>query len=166
MSVDLKVPSREYRSSMERIHQLTKYRYWDWTLDWKDLSAAPIWDTFGGDGDSEGPITVHNGRCVSDGPFANHTSQWESIKVDDEFQTVANPHCLSRGFVDGKFKDVLENRVSPTSVNELVRSNDYSHFYELLEASTRYAIPQFINGDFFAPSAPNGRTALILVFVR
>ena len=44
-------------------------------------------------------------------------------------------------------------------MKELLRQQLYSNFFELLEASAHNAIPQFINGDFFALSAPNGRAS-------
>lgn len=140
-------------------YQLTRYRYWDWTLDWEDLSASPIFtlDAFGGDGDEYGPIIVNEGRCVLEGPFANYTRHWESKKVDDEFQTIVNPHCLSRGFIRGKFQDTLGSRVSPTYIGKVLKSHDYSHFFKLLEVSAHNAVPEFVNGDFLALSAPNGK---------
>jgi tyrosinase len=135
-------------------------RYWDWTLDSQDLSASPIWSSFGGDGDPSSPIILHNGRCILDGPFANSTRHWQSEKIDGSFQTLGNPRCLSRGFASGEDQKSFQDRVTPSWMNELLRQKLYTNFIELLEASAHNAIPQFINGDFFALSAPNGRVSL------
>ena len=74
----------------------TIFRYWDWSLDWNNFVDAPVWDNehgFGGDGDVTGDITVGEGRCVAEGPFAG----LEAMFYDDEY----HPHCLSRGFLKG-----------------------------------------------------------------
>ena len=77
-------------------------------------------------------------------------------------ETVAEPHCLSRGFAKGANKTDFEDRVSPSWVKETLRQKEYSNFFKLLEMSAHNAIPMFVNGDFYALSAPNGRVALVL----
>lgn len=77
-------------------------------------------------------------------------------------ETVAELHCLSRGFAKGANKTDLEGRVSPSWVKETLRQKEYSNFFKLLELSAHNAIPMFVNGDFYALSAPNGRATLVL----
>jgi tyrosinase len=89
--------------------------------------------------------------------FANTTRHWQSKKIDTEFQTIANPYCLSRGFASGEDQKAFQDRVSPKWMKELLRLRLYSNFFGLLEASAHNVIPQFINGDLFALSATNGR---------
>ncbi|KAK6065103.1 hypothetical protein SCUP515_11410 [Seiridium cupressi] len=40
--------------------------YWDWTRDWANLTQAPVWNAtegFGGNGNTDPPITVGGGWC-------------------------------------------------------------------------------------------------------
>ncbi|KAJ5184018.1 hypothetical protein N7492_001634 [Penicillium capsulatum] len=126
--------------------------YWDWTLDWKDPSQSPIWDSelgFGGDGNTNEEETVNHGYCVKSGPFANYTVRYENGTV--------NPHCLSRGFgcmdnpksheIDGTF-------LSPRFVDHAKTYPDFFNFTLALEMGPHNAIPNGVCGDFYSFDAP------------
>lgn len=98
--------------------------YWDWTLDWKDLTHAPIFDSdtgFGGDGDPTGDITIgKTGRCVIDGPFNDIKAKYYDVKY--------LPHCLSRGFRDDYGNiGVIGNgeTVSTEAIDEVLNLENY-----------------------------------------
>lgn len=125
--------------------------YWDWTLDWMNLSQSSIWDVntgFGGDGDPNGPITVGNGRCVTDGPFKhlrpliyNHT--W-------------GEHCLSRGFRDGDILGKLPSGpFNPETMGRVMRSATYKEFGDAVEFGLHDVMHNAISGDFLALTAAN-----------
>lgn len=43
--------------------------YWDWTLDWQDPLASPVFDSktgFGGDGDLQLPSSTGFGYCLTE----------------------------------------------------------------------------------------------------
>ncbi|KAH7382055.1 hypothetical protein BKA64DRAFT_713295 [Cadophora sp. MPI-SDFR-AT-0126] len=74
-------------------------RYWDWSLDWKDLTRSPVFQNspgFGGDSHfnstPSAKAIVGGDRCVDDGPWAGMTVHWWTQSTP--------PHCLSRGFQD------------------------------------------------------------------
>lgn len=143
---------------------LAPSRYWDWTLDSHDLSASPIFDLltgFGGDGDSSGQETEHDGRCVADGPFANTTRAWRALSVGHSHDVEYGPHCLSRGFrrhdddVGAPTWDKLHALISPARVAQTLDQSDYAAFYQDFETGPHNVIPQFIRGDFFTFMAPN-----------
>nr|A0A142I737.1 RecName: Full=Tyrosinase-like protein phomQ1'; AltName: Full=Phomopsin biosynthesis cluster protein Q1' [Diaporthe leptostromiformis]AMR44289.1 tyrosinase [Diaporthe leptostromiformis] len=136
--------------------------YWDWTLDSHHLSASPIWDPvtgFGGDGNPGGAETLHGGRCVVDGPFANSTRAWRALSEGHNHDVEYGPHCLSRGFIinndDRTTLDMLHGLVSPSRVAQTLDKPDYIAFFEDFESGPHNAIPQFIRGDFLTFSAPN-----------
>ncbi|KAJ9143377.1 Tyrosinase central domain containing protein [Pleurostoma richardsiae] len=133
--------------------------YWDWTLDSADLAASPVWDAtdgFGGDGNHRGPETVHHGRCVLDGPFANTTRAWNALSEGHSHDVALAPHCLSRGFTtDPDLLAALQRLVSPQYVQGTLDQPDYASFFKKFEEGAHNAIPQFIKGDFLTFSAPN-----------
>ncbi|PYI34945.1 Di-copper centre-containing protein [Aspergillus indologenus CBS 114.80] len=125
--------------------------YWDWSLDWKDLANSSIWDAqtgFGGDGDVAGPITVGEGRCVVDGPFAGHINMFYGPRD--------RPHCLSRGFTDGEghYGHIPGEEVHPDRIQEILNQDDYTSFFFALEKGPHDTIPNGIRGDFFSFTAP------------
>lgn len=143
-------------------------RYWDWSIDSKDIRASPVWDAqrgFGGDGEHLGNITVSHGRCVMDGPFANTTRHWQSKKIGDDYYTIVNPHCFSRGFItqEPRLHSLLRG-ISPHNIQDLLDEGNYREFFQRLELSIHNSIPLIINGDFASLTAPNGKSFQILVF--
>jgi hypothetical protein len=127
--------------------------YWDWSLDWKDLTASPIWNTslgFGGDGDPDLP---HNkdlvgGSCIQNGPFAGYKVRYLGRDVE--------PHCLSRGF--GRAADANNfsgDPVSPAALQTLLSQETFPRFFWGLEDS-HDVIPFGVGGDFRVFTAPNG----------
>lgn len=65
-------------------------------------------------------------------------------------------HCLSRGFETGPKKQELQQRVSPSAVENILGQESYAEFFKALESHVHNAIPQFIRGDFLLQTAPNG----------
>lgn len=134
--------------------------YWDWSLDSEDLVASPIWHAtngFGGNGDMAIESGVFHGRCMTEGPFSGLTRQWLSESDGDGFHINHDPHCLSRGFeVEGK-KQSLQARVTPDAIQTVLDVTNYEDLLEALEVKAHNSIPQFVRGDFFALTAPNGK---------
>jgi tyrosinase len=114
---------------------------------------------FGGDGDQSGTETLHGGRCVIDGPFANTTRAWRALSEGHSHDVEYGPHCLSRGFIinneDRTTLDMLHGLVSPARVAQTLEQPDYAAFFEDFESGSHNAIPQFIRGDFLTFTAPN-----------
>jgi tyrosinase len=134
--------------------------YWDWGLDSADLGSSPVWDLengFGGNGEqTQGTMALYDGTCVRRGPFANTTRHWISKANGHGFDILANPHCLSRGFEIGQQKTRFEDRITPDAINEVLKQSTYMEFLNRLEVKAHNSIPQFVRGDFFALTAPNG----------
>lgn len=104
-----------------------------------------------------GATTLYGGHCVVDGPFANTMRHWlYQQNGENDWKMLASPHCLSRGFTTTNYVDELHSRISPEQVEETLRQENYSEFFIRLENSTHNAIPQFIMGDFYSFTAPNG----------
>ena len=125
-------------------------RYWDWSLDWEDITKASIWDPqlgFGGNGNYTDVKSVH-GYCVTDGPF-------ERLQVY-YVENIPYQHCLSRGFVNSNIEE-WGRKISPPSLDELMRStDDYSTFNLAMEYGPHRTLPKIIHGDFSISSAPAG----------
>lgn len=145
---------RYFIHSYERsLQQWCGYRgtlpYWDWTLDWENITTSPIWaiDTgFGGNGNTSHGAAVFQAYCVTEGPFAYlHVPYFENIY---------RPHCLLRGFDQNltNFRDALK----PESLQDLLLSQDYDKLNLGLENGPHVAIPKSINGDFSLHTAPFG----------
>ena len=136
-------------------NRLTFARYWDWSLDWMDLANSSIWDNstgFGGDGDPDSPVTVGEGRCVTDGPF----SALRPILYNHTYTR----HCLSRGFRDGEAVGRISgSRYSPESIGSIVRESTYKEFVRRVENYLHNTMHQAIAGDFLAMTAANGKWA-------
>ena len=134
---------------------LTSFRYWDWTLDWQNLAAAPVWDLdhgFSGNGreSSKSSALFPRSHCIEDGPFAN----FEVALADATYA----PHCLTRDF--GSFKDEpvanLSQHLRPSAIEALLEEDDYYKFLVRFEDGAHIAIPKFIMGDFRLFTSPNG----------
>jgi tyrosinase len=101
-------------------------------------------------------MSLYDGTCVRTGPFANTTRHWVSKSNGHGFDIVAKPHCLSRGFETGQQKTRFEERITPEAINEVLAQSTYMDFMDQVENKAHNSIPQFVRGDFFALSAPNG----------
>ena len=128
--------------------------YWDWTLDWTNLTAAPVWaeeDGFGGNGNRSATSgdPIRSGYCVSDGPFADLQVLY--------YGPFYRPHCLSRGFEHGRKLDRDSTRVKPEMIESLMKCNDYESFNLQLEDGPHMSIPRTVNGDFALFTAPYGK---------
>lgn len=124
--------------------------YWDWTLDWENITMSPIWDVetgFGGSGNVEVGSPVFKAHCVTEGPFANLEVPY--------FEDIYQPHCLLRGF-DENLED-FRLELKPESLMNLLLSPDYRSINLGLEHGPHVAIPKSINGDFSLHTAPFGR---------
>jgi tyrosinase len=123
-------------------------------LDWEDLSHSSIWnviDGFGGDGDINGNITVAQGRCITEGPFAGTQLQY--------FDRETHPHCLSRGFINFDTKELGSLSgyyFRPEAMGTLSRAPDYDTFRAAVETTSHNAMHWGIRGDFGQYSAANG----------
>lgn len=155
------------------------HRYWDWTLDHRNLANSSIWDSdggFGGDGDPNGTETVGNGRCVVEGPFAHLRPIREcdtqspgatdiprgSDRVLTEisgYNHTYEVHCLSRGFNDNNgAKGLLPNRpFSPEEVASMLGNDSFLHFTAQVEKLLHNELHQAIAGDFLSLTAANGK---------
>ena len=132
--------------------QVAEYssRYWDWSLDWEDVTQAPVWDPilgFGGDGDEKDIESIH-GHCVTDGPFAR-------LKVL-YVEKFPYPHCLSRGFARGENLTRFSAALEPTALDDLLGTPDYASFNLGVEDGPHLSIPRSIHGDFSTVTAPAG----------
>lgn len=122
------------------------------------MSNSSVWsneDGFGGDGDPNGEITVSNGRCVIDGPFANTQVHYHDMARKD--------HCLSRGFINA---DTMEEGsmsgywLRPDAMGRVSRAADYDTFRNALEFTAHNGLHWSIRGDFAEYSAANGELIL------
>jgi len=122
--------------------------YWNWGLDWEDITKSPVWDTetgFGGNG--HGEIAVGDGRCLTDGPFAN----FQALYFGAKNQT----HCLSRGFRSGADLDVeCGQKIRPDALEKVLRLPDYDALNIGIEHGPHDAIPHGVRGDFIKVTAP------------
>ena len=127
------------------------FRYWDWGLDWENVTTSPVWDDetgFGGNGNpAKGEPIVH-GHCVDRGPF----SALEIPYIDSLF----HPHCLSRGFEDDEKLRNLSKQINPEALDKILASRSYNDFNLGLEFGPHNAIPRSIRGDFALFTAPSG----------
>lgn len=126
-------------------------RYWNWLLDWADVTKAPIWDStdgFGGDGDPSKGSELLKGHCVVDGPFA----MLEVLYLDRQ----DSRHCLSRGFASGDLLAQQSEKIRPESIEKILLKRDYADFNLGLEMAGHNAIPRSIRGDFSMFTAPYG----------
>ncbi|KAF2204311.1 monooxygenase [Delitschia confertaspora ATCC 74209] len=125
--------------------------YWNWELDWEDVTASPIWDAehgFGSNGQpNKSKEDIVKGYCVSDGPF----KEWEILYLDEEYY----PHCLSRGFLTGEELEAQSESLVPERIEELLDVPNYNSFNLGLENGPHLAIPRSIRGDFSLLTAPS-----------
>jgi tyrosinase len=126
-------------------------RYWDWALDFEELSRSPIFDPdhgFGGDGISGQPITSANGTCVGDGPF----SSYHGLYVNSDYA----PHCLSRTFGENFFvEDPADSPFRPEVVDELLATPDFVAFTDAIY-KMHDDLHDGIGGDLQQNTSPYG----------
>ena len=123
--------------------------YWDWSLDWSNFRAAPVWNADSGvGGDGTGPESVGDGRCVTTGPF----SDIEMSFYDGEFQ----PHCLSRGFSPEKELKELGQLIRPDAIDNLMHEDSYHTFAGELETRAHKFLSHSVRGDLSRFTGPNG----------
>lgn len=112
-----------------------------------------MWDSvygFGGNGNSSAEKSVAYGHCVTDGPFANlELLYWGN-------PSKVHKHCLSRGFVSVEEARKYVPFISPTHVDKTLALAEYSDFYVKLEFDSHNTLPNFIRGEFYDFTAPNG----------
>ncbi len=136
----------------ERCKYTGTLTYWDWTLDWKDMTRSPVWDTelgFGGNGNLSTEPSVGVGHCVTDGPFANLQVLFYGL---DE-----NRHCLSRHFRNGQdFHHLCSYPIRLEAIQTLLRAENYESFNLELEDGAHHAIPNCIRGDWLRLTVPYG----------
>jgi tyrosinase len=126
--------------------------YWDWSLDWLNLTTAPVWSSdlgFGTDGNATDLESIH-GHCVTDGPFAN----LEVLYVEK----YPYLHCLSRDFARGEALLNFSQAIRPAALHELLKIEDYETFNLAVENGPHLSIPRFVHGDFSTITAPAGES--------
>ncbi|KAL9119187.1 MAG: hypothetical protein Q9187_004258 [Circinaria calcarea] len=122
--------------------------YWDWSLDWEDITLAPVWDAqfgFGGNGNTSDSFGFR-GFCVTDGPFARLEAPF--------IGPMEVPHCLSRSFLSGENLTEYAQRIRPTALEKVLGASTYEEFNLALETGPHLSIPFSIHGDFSVPTAP------------
>lgn len=127
------------------------FRYWNWSLDWEDLTSAPVWDSetgFGGNGNFSADASIVHGHCVTDGPFAG----LQVLYTDATFR----PHCLSRGFESSETLEQLALNITPTALEHLLDQSDYGVLNLGLEDGAHISVPRSVRGDFSLFTAPYG----------
>ncbi len=129
------------------------YSYWDWNLDWENVTRAPVWDAelvFGGNGNkSDSP--GFRGFCVTDGAFS---------RLELPFVGPMHiPHCLTRSFPSAGNLTEYAQRIRPEAMQEVFNASTYDEFSSCLEEGPHLAIPYTIHGDFSVPTAPQGTSS-------
>ncbi|KAF2169475.1 hypothetical protein M409DRAFT_65119 [Zasmidium cellare ATCC 36951] len=128
--------------------------YWDWTLDWENLAASPIFSNvtgFGGDGGHIIASALDDGSsCVGDGPFRD----LELLYMNSTIQR----HCLARGFI--RYEDKADghisgNHVRPSAVARLLDQEHYYHLNNATQWEMHNAIHWGLRGDFSQWSSAN-----------
>ena len=130
---------------------LSNDRYWDWVLDWEDVTKAPVWDHefgFGGNGNASIGEPILKGYCVDNGPFAMLGVPY--------FDTRIERHCLLRGFENGTALEDISQNLRPQVLENLMMVSDFEAFNLGLEHGPHDAIPHSIRGDFSLFTAPFG----------
>ncbi|KAF7861798.1 hypothetical protein EAF04_007681 [Stromatinia cepivora] len=122
--------------------------YWDWSLDWEDFTRAPIWGphNFGSNGNLDVEVSVGEGHCVTDGPFAGITAMF----YDNEY----HPHCLSRGFRSGTKMKELGKLVQPEVVKNIMSEDNFETFAHRMEHNAHRFVSQSIRGEFSKFTGP------------
>jgi tyrosinase len=141
-------------TNWKKTHYLNQpSRYWDWSLDWRDIANSSIWSAdhgFGGNGDPGGPVTVGEGRCLTDGPFKDLKPLY--------FNHTQNQHCLSRGFRDSdNFGTISGYDFRPEAIGHLLSQPTYEYFVDRIERDVHNFIHNGIGGDFKALTGSNGK---------
>jgi tyrosinase len=125
--------------------------YWDWTLNWDDLTKSPVFDgsaySMGSNGKSipHGPVNDTalgstrllnpgtGGGCVESGPFANLTINLGPFALLPEGPNHGlgyNPRCLHRDF-----SAEWNNNTKPTDIVDVIRGfTDVVSFDKQFEA--------------------------------
>lgn len=144
------VCSIKARTAYNRASLTFRYSYWDWSLDWEDVTLAPVWDSelgFGGNGNSS-DVSGFRGFCVTDGPFA----RLQVLFIG----RMEAPHCLSRSFLSGENLTVYAERIRPAALEKLLKASSYEEFNLALETGPHLSLPFSIHGDFSVPTTPQG----------
>ncbi|KAH8648678.1 hypothetical protein BX600DRAFT_389123 [Xylariales sp. PMI_506] len=120
--------------------------YWNWTL-YPDLESSPMFDgsdtSLGGNGlydpDSgnattpDGSPLPHGsgGGCVTTGPFANHTVNFQPLDITHVFEglpsnwTEQDPHCMTRDLNDW----AVTNLCNASNVQDMLAKTTVEDFY-------------------------------------
>lgn len=106
----------EFEDALRSIDPSVAVPYWQWSSDWRDPAASPVWSTglYGGS---------DPGECIPDGPFANLRA------------TVPTRHCVRRGFTGRTEQGMGKMRFEePSVLAELIGGpSNFSSFTDALE---------------------------------
>lgn len=142
---------REWMKPVLQYLVLTRCSYWDWALDWEDITKSPVLDYtngFGGNGNTSIKEPFLDGFCLTEGPF----SRLEMPYIGADYK----PHCLSRGFPNREKLARLGQDLRPEALGKVLSLTDYESFNLGLENGPHLAVPKMIRGDFQYFTAPNG----------
>ncbi|KAJ3251182.1 hypothetical protein HK103_002600, partial [Boothiomyces macroporosus] len=118
-----------------------KFPYWDEQHDSQAPELSPLWELFGGNGES-------GDHCVVDGRLANMMSSYPS------------KHCVARewsGASQGSNQDeLMASFYSPAQVALILASPDYDNFRENLENNLHNMVHVGIGGDMYDPTTSPG----------
>ncbi|KAG8738255.1 hypothetical protein FRC10_007088 [Ceratobasidium sp. 414] len=119
-----------------------KRRYWDWTIDAKNMAKSEMFSPTTGFGGNGSP-TDH---CVQDGPYG----------VRSNF-SIAYPEsrCLQRNFSMQKQWGLAGSQHSSQVVQGIMQKTDYVDFEESLEEGPHDAVHNEVAGDMAAAFSPD-----------
>ena len=134
-------------------------RYWDWTLDVKDVAGSDFWDPVNGVGGNGGDKIekTSDGRewkCLVDGPFKDIRLAYS--------RGIAAEHCLSRDFYDGENRpgNMRASAYTPEAVADVQKESDFKSYEFSMENGPHIAIHSAVGGlmgDLGPSSSPNGK---------
>ena len=122
--------------------------FWNWMLDWQDITKAPVWEWFGGNGNSSLDKSIQDGYCVDSGPFADLQLLY--------YRGGRFRHCLSRDFESAHTVANLGRNLRPHAIDKLMNIPEYDTFNQALEEKMHNVLPRVVRGDFSLFTAPNG----------
>ncbi|KAK4955267.1 hypothetical protein LTR10_007462 [Elasticomyces elasticus] len=128
--------------------------YWDWTLDWQNITASPVFDAtygFGGngyEGDESG--------CVRDGPLRTASLLYGPEESYDEIHPT---HCLNRVFrhyENHTLGSISGQHLRPASIRWISKKPTYDGFRNATEILAHNSLHWGFHGDFSSNAAANG----------
>ncbi|KAI1191738.1 hypothetical protein F5B17DRAFT_451326 [Nemania serpens] len=120
--------------------------YWDWSMDWQNLTLSSIWNNTDGFGSPE----TGESNGIS-GPFSG-------VRVRYRDNGTIFPHRLTRSFVNydsGEVGSMSGEFIKPENMGRLARAENYDAFRYIIEGTLHNVIHLEIVGDLDELTAPN-----------